>query len=142
MSAKSGNHLEEPQGVLPRNFLRPCLLLLLKEGQAHGYDLLVRLTDFGLRVDPGGLYRILRALEKEGLVTSWWETSGAGPPRRTYQPTEEGENWLMLWGGTLRESRRTLDRFLSRYESVIDEGRAGSNDGRDATLSSGSAEPR
>jgi PadR family transcriptional regulator PadR len=140
LSVKPRNHLEGPQGVLPRNFLRPCLLLLLKEGQAHGYDLLVRLADFGLRVDPGGLYRILRALEKEGLVTSWWETSGAGPPRRTYQPTEEGENWLMLWGGTLRESRRTLDRFLGRYESVVDEGPAGSSEDHGANLTGRSAE--
>ena len=121
MTSRLGADVEEPQGVLPRHFLRPCILLLLKEGQAHGYDLIVRLTDFGLRVDPGGLYRMLRSLEREGLVVSWWETSGAGPPRRTYQPTEEGENWLRLWGGTLRESRRTLDRFVKRYEAVVAE---------------------
>ena len=113
--------LDEPQGALPRNFLRPCLLLLLEEGQSHGYDLLVRLADFGLKVDPGGLYRVLRALEREGLVVSRWETSGSGPARRTYAPTPEGESWLRLWGGTLRESRRILDRFLTRYETAVGE---------------------
>lgn len=113
--------LEEPQVVLPRNFLRPCLLLLLKEGQSHGYDLMVRLADFGLRVDPGGLYRMLRTLEREGLVKSRWETSGAGPARRNYTTTTDGENWLRLWGGTLRESRKILDRFIDRYETAVDE---------------------
>ena len=49
--------------------------LLLSEGQSHGYDLLVRLADFGVKVDPGGLYRTLRAFEREGLVRSRWETS-------------------------------------------------------------------
>jgi DNA-binding PadR family transcriptional regulator len=58
--------------------------LLLSEGQSHGYDLLVRLADFGVKVDPGGLYRTLRAFEREGLVRSRWETSDAGPARRTY----------------------------------------------------------
>lgn len=121
MTSQSRSDLEEPQGGSPRNFLRPCLLVLLKEGHAHGYDLLTRLSDFGVRVDPGGLYRTLRAMEREGLLRSWWETSETGPARREYVLTEEGENWLRLWGGTLRESRRIVDVFLARYEAVVGE---------------------
>lgn len=121
MTRRSRSDLEEPQGGSPRNFLRPCLLVLLKEGHGHGYDLLTRLSDFGVRVDPGGLYRTLRAMEREGLLRSWWETSETGPARREYVLTEEGENWLRLWGGTLRESRRIVDVFLARYEAVVGE---------------------
>ena len=121
MTSDGRVELEEPHGGLPKNFVRPCLLLLLSEGQTHGYDLLVRLAEFGFHVDPGGLYRTLRAFEREGLVRSWWETSDAGPARRTYLLTQEGENWLRLWGGTLREARRFLDRFLTRYEAAVGE---------------------
>lgn len=113
--------IDEPQGALPRSFLRPCLLLLLKEGAAHGYDLLERLAELGFRVDPGGLYRTLRSMEGEGLVVSCWEMPVAGPARRTYSLTSEGENWLRLWGGSLRESRRILDGFLVRYEAAVGE---------------------
>ena len=43
--------------LLPKNFLRACLLLLLREQPAHGYELLERLRPFGFaRDDPGGLY--------------------------------------------------------------------------------------
>src|SRR5919198_1277095 len=81
----------EAQPVLPRNFLRPCLLLLLREQPAHGYELLERLRPLGFtRDDPGGLYRALRALERDGLVASEWEVSDLGPDRRTYQLTREG----------------------------------------------------
>lgn len=111
---------EDIEGGLPRNFLRPCLLLLLGEYPSHGYDLLSRLADLGLRAtDPGGLYRTLRTMEKEGLVDSRWETSQAGPARRTYEVSEEGREWLHAWAGALSESRRIISTFLERYEAIV-----------------------
>lgn len=114
------NNVDVPAG-LPRNFLRPCLLLLIAEQQAHGYDLLERLQRFGFgQRDPGTLYRTLRAMEQEGLVESRWDRSEVGPPRRSYRLTAEGADWLHLWAGVLGESRRILDSFLVRYEEVSD----------------------
>ena len=76
---------EDVPSGLPRNYLRPCLLLLLAEGTSHGYELLDQVGALGLdRVDPGGLYRCLRSMEQEGLVRSEWAPSAAGPARRTY----------------------------------------------------------
>src|SRR5918992_1317651 len=64
---RSGRSMPAPDALppaLPRNFLRPCVLLLLREEPAHGYDLLQRLRQFGfMRDDPGRLYRALSALE-------------------------------------------------------------------------------
>ena len=77
--------------VLPKNFLRPCLLLLLHESPAHGYDLRERLRPLGCsRDDPGRLYRALRILEEGGLVQSRWHSSTGGPDRRTYELTARG----------------------------------------------------
>lgn len=109
--------MTEITASLPRNFLRPCLLLLLSEEAAHGYDLLEQLPELGVRhTDPGGLYRTLRSMEQEGLVTSWWEPSATGPARRTYAVTEEGHDWLHAWAGSLREVERILHRFAARYD--------------------------
>lgn len=106
---------------LPRSFLRPCLLLLLAEDPAHGYDLLEQLAELGIeQTDPGGLYRALRAMEEEQLVRSWWEPSDAGPSRRTYTLTDEGRDWLHAWAGSIREVRRILGRYLSRYEEAVE----------------------
>lgn len=108
------------QGGLPRNYLRPCLLLLIAERPSHGYDLIERLEELGLgATDPGGLYRALRSMERDGLVDSGWETSNSGPARRTYNPTEEGVEWLHAWAGALSESRRLVGRFLDRYQAVV-----------------------
>lgn len=111
--------LEVDGGGLPRNYLRPCLLLLLSEMPSHGYDLLERLGQLGLpAADPGGLYRMLRTLERGGLVTSRWETSETGPARRTYELTHEGLDWLHAWAGALSEGRRIVSAFLDRYETM------------------------
>ena len=111
--------LDEPQGGLPRNYLRATLLLLIGEAPAHGYDLLEQIAHLGLRnVDPGGLYRSLRVMEEDGLVTSWWEHSAAGPARRTYRLTDEGREWLHAWAGALRETHRYLSAYLDRYDRI------------------------
>lgn len=104
---------------LPRNYLRPCLLLLLCEGTAHGYELLEQVVELGMdRVDPGGLYRCLRAMDEEGLVRSAWEPSTAGPARRTYTVTEEGLDWLHAVAGPIAEVALALGRYQSRYRQV------------------------
>jgi len=116
-----GRNYEEPQGGLPRNYLRASLLLLIAESPAHGYDLLDQIKELGLsNVDPGGLYRGLRVMEQDGLVASWWEHSSAGPARRSYRLTEEGVEWLHAWAGALREGRRFLSAYLSRYDSIAE----------------------
>lgn len=103
---------------LPRNWLRFSLLVLLAAGDAHGYDLLERVEQLGhRRVDPGGLYRSLRAMEQEQLVTSWWEPSQAGPARRTYAVTDEGRDWMRIWAAALAESHRLLGELLDLHRA-------------------------
>jgi PadR family transcriptional regulator, regulatory protein PadR len=115
---------------LPRNYLRPCLLLLIAEKPSYGYDLLVRLGELGLHhVDPGMLYRSLRAMEQEGLVRSSWQGSDIGPPRRTYQLSDEGQDWLHAWAGSLRETTRVIGLLLGRYELFVDNSQRASSSG-------------
>lgn len=109
-----------PGPALPRNFVRPCLLLLLREEPAHGYDLLERLRAFGFDgSDPGGLYRALRKLEAEGLVHSAWEPSESGPARRIYELTRAGMEHLHARARAVDAARDTLDAFLSRYAEFV-----------------------
>lgn len=111
--------VDQVEGGLPRNYLRPCALLLLAEAPSHGYDLLSQLGGLGLgSTDPGGLYRLLRGMERDGLVASSWETSAAGPARRIYEITEDGVEWLHAWAGALAESRRLVGVFLGRYGAL------------------------
>jgi len=99
-------------------FAEPALLLLLRERPAHGYDLLERLPELTgeAKVEMGNLYRLLRALEEEGLVSSEWDDSSAGPAKRRYSITPAGERLLDHWSEALRRSQERTERFLTRYE--------------------------
>lgn len=108
-----------PPVGLPRNFLRPALLLLLAEGTAHGYELLERVGGLGLdRTDTGGLYRCLRAMDEDGLVRSSWEPSSAGPARRRYELTAEGRAWLDAAAASVAELTSSLASYGRRYQQV------------------------
>jgi poly-beta-hydroxybutyrate-responsive repressor len=106
-------------GSEPRNFLQCCVLLLLRERPDHGYELFERLKPFGIADgDPGTLYRRLRSLERKGMVRSKWESSEAGPKRRTYFLTEQGDALLRTLADSLVETRRLLDYYLGRQAKV------------------------
>jgi PadR family transcriptional regulator len=99
-------------------FTEPALLLLLRERPAHGYDLLERLPELTgeQRVEMGNLYRLLRALEEEGLVASEWDESSPGPAKRRYRITPHGSQLLDQWVDALRRSQERTARFVERYE--------------------------
>ena len=97
-------------------FVEPSVLLLLRERPAHGYELLERIEALaGEPIDMGNLYRVLRALEEEGVVRSEWHADAPGPARRSYELTDTGRALLDSWAGALRETQRVISAFLERY---------------------------
>ena len=101
-----------------RGFLEPCLLLVLKRGKSHGYDLRGALAPFGLdEVNPSLVYRALRDMEAQEWVESEWDTeTTAGPARRVYQITDAGDLYLDQWAADLRETDRVLHAFLDAVD--------------------------
>src|SRR6478672_4682020 len=56
----------------PKDLRAAWLLLLLRAEPSYGYVLRRELGERGFDVDPGTLYRTLRELERDGLITSRW----------------------------------------------------------------------
>ncbi len=101
-----------------QRFLQPCLLLLLKMKPSYGYELVEDLRQFGFDdlPDPATTYKNLRIMEQEGWVTSQWDTGGAGPARRIYKVTPEGEDLIRSWAVAIRKTKESLNAFLSLFE--------------------------
>jgi PadR family transcriptional regulator PadR len=99
--------------------MEPFLLLRLAEGPAHGYELAQAIASLGFRrasADPSVLYKLLRALESEGLAESSWSEGEGGPPRRVYALTAAGEDYLHARAADLQRQATRIALFVDRYQ--------------------------
>jgi PadR family transcriptional regulator PadR len=110
---------ESHNGVNPawsKNWLVPILLLMLREWSSYGYELMEKMATFGFAaMNPGTFYRTLRQMEKDGMVSSSWDTSEGGPARRIYSITEAGEAYLKYWAESLGQYQKLMDTFFQLY---------------------------
>ena len=106
-----------PRGT-PKNYLMAWLLVMLKEHDLHGYEIMKDLrSKFELTSDPGSMYRSLRQLERDGYISSWWDPKDQKPARRVYTLTEQGRQALAVWSVALEQYRSHLDAFFNLYAS-------------------------
>ena len=105
---------------LPKNFMTPWVLLVLKQWSLHGYLILQQLERMGFSgVDHATLYRELRRLETQGLVTSEWEAGESGPARRVYSITDAGEEMLLGWTEVVSGYQRMINGFFDLYAQAF-----------------------
>ncbi|MBM2621384.1 PadR family transcriptional regulator [Actinoplanes sp. LDG1-06] len=88
----------ERQAQLLRGCLDMCLLALLVDEPAHGYELVRRLEVAGFgTVSYGTVYPLITRLHRSGLITNALEPSPSGPPRKVYRLTDPGHDRLRAW---------------------------------------------
>jgi poly-beta-hydroxybutyrate-responsive repressor len=112
---------EETFGDPYAGWLVPFLLLSLRERGSDGPELRQRMADLGFgATHPRAMYRALRRMEREGLISS--ESHGLdGPvrPRRRFSITGSGEAYLELWADALARYREEVDLFFSTYAGKL-----------------------
>jgi DNA-binding PadR family transcriptional regulator len=107
--ACSGAHLPK--------LVQPLLLAALAREPLHGYAIAQRIARAdacpGAPPDHSGVYRLLRGMERRGLLTSKLAESEAGPARREYALTARGRACLARWADSLARYRGTIDAVLA-----------------------------
>ena len=86
MSDAVDTHLQE---LRRGTVVLACLQLLRTPG--YGYGLLEALEHHGFATDANTLYPLLRRLEKQGFLTSEWNTDESRP-RKFYRTSAAGEH--------------------------------------------------
>ena len=105
---------------LPKNFMTPWVLLVLKQWNIHGYLIMQYLSQMGFpEVDHATLYKELRRLESDGYIESEWQTDGSGPAKRVYKITDAGEELLLGWTDVVSGYQRMINGFFDMYAEVF-----------------------
>jgi PadR family transcriptional regulator, regulatory protein PadR len=90
---------------LLKGVLEGCILSIINRQPTYGYELSVRLQEFGLSdVSEGSIYPILLRLQKENLIEGTMQKSEFGPKRKYYHLTEAG--------------KEALDNFIEHWETI------------------------
>jgi PadR family transcriptional regulator PadR len=115
MVKETARHTELLRGALDL-----CLLAVMEEGPAYGYEMTKRLRGRGLSiVGEGSIYPLLGRLEREGLVETYRAASDGGPPRKYYRPSEEGRRALTTGVSEWRSARDAIDAVLDAVEPEV-----------------------
>lgn len=108
------------QTELLRGVLDLCLLAVMDEGPAYGYEMTKRLRERGLAtVGEGSIYPLLGRLEREGLVETYRAASRGGPPRKYYTPSSAGRLALALGVSEWRAARDAIDAVLASIKVEV-----------------------
>jgi len=89
-------NIEEWKSQLKRGTLEYCILLMLDKKTYYGYEILQKLNQYPvITAKESTIYPLLRRLQKDGFLTSFWKDSQEGlPPRKYYSLTDNGKEYL------------------------------------------------
>ncbi|MFI1205687.1 PadR family transcriptional regulator [Streptomyces sp. NPDC020883] len=103
---------------LRRGVVQFCVLALLRDGEKYGFELVRKLCDAqGLVTSEGTIYPLLSRLRNKGLVSSFWQESQSGPPRRYYKLTPAGSRALTQFTADWVLFRTAVDHMLDIEEN-------------------------
>ena len=77
-----------------KGVLEMCVMSAIDGQEAYASDILERLKQAHLIVVEGTLYPILTRLKNEGFLSYRWEESNSGPPRKYFNLTPIGLDFL------------------------------------------------
>jgi PadR family transcriptional regulator, regulatory protein PadR len=86
--------LENTKAQMRKGILEYCILSVLSKNSCYASDIIRELKEARVIVVEGTLYPLLTRQKNAGLLSYRWEESQQGPPRKYYELTDEGRNYL------------------------------------------------
>jgi PadR family transcriptional regulator PadR len=86
--------LENTKAQMRKGILEYCILSVLSRNSCYASDIIKELKEARVIVVEGTLYPLLTRQKNAGLLSYRWEESQQGPPRKYYELTPEGKEYL------------------------------------------------
>ncbi len=98
---------ENVKSQMRKGYLEYCILLIIAQKPVYVSDIITELKKAHLIVVEGTLYPLLSRLKSSGILSYQWQESLQGPPRKYYELTTEGfqflneleESWIEITQG-------------------------------------------
>lgn len=101
-----------------KGYIESIILSIIKDEDLYGYEILKRIKKISnntFEIKEGTLYVVLKRLETNGLIESYWNDDDSGGGRRRYQKiTNEGLEYLELKKEEWKFFKTILDNFYER----------------------------
>jgi PadR family transcriptional regulator, regulatory protein PadR len=86
--------LENTKAQMRKGILEYCILSVLSRNSCYASDIIKELKEAKVIVVEGTLYPLLTRQKNAGLLSYRWEESQQGPPRKYYELTTQGKEYL------------------------------------------------
>lgn len=86
--------LENTKAQMRKGILEYCILSVLSRNSCYASDIIKELKEAKVIVVEGTLYPLLTRQKNAGLLSYRWEESQQGPPRKYYELTPDGTEYL------------------------------------------------
>jgi len=86
--------LENTKAQMRKGILEYCILSILSRNSCYASDIIKELKEAKVIVVEGTLYPLLTRQKNAGLLSYRWEESQQGPPRKYYELSPEGKEYL------------------------------------------------
>ena len=108
-------NLENTKVQMRKGILEYCILSIInKGGEVYASDILQELKEARLIVVEGTLYPLLTRLKNSGLLSYQWKESTGGPPRKYFQLTEMGKQFLKEMDNTWNDLQYAVSRTTTK----------------------------
>ncbi len=110
---------ENVKSQMRKGYLEYCILLILKKKPAYASDIISELKDVKLIVVEGTLYPLLTRLKNSELLDYRWEESTQGPPRKYYEMTVKGQDFLQELENSWKEINEVILKIKEVFSTFV-----------------------
>ena len=98
-----------------RGFTDAIILNVLLEGDSYGYKIsqsIIERTNNAMDIKNATIYLAFKRMEKDGLITSYWNDNPDVARRRYYKITAQGKKYLKEKQTEWNNNKIILDKLL------------------------------
>lgn len=110
-------NIENAKAQMKKGVLELCILSIIARGEVYASDIIEELKTAKLIVVEGTLYPLLTRLKNDGLVSYQWIESKSGPPRKYFQLTLEGTNYVSGLTETWNDLLQSVSQVTTKNNS-------------------------